>query len=95
MSINNKFNDFNKEVIEYISAKLPGLNAETVQEIAAFIACRVGVFVHDACLDRDDYWMSMFKVRNSMELEKVKTRHQELINRNAEMNAKRREENKI
>lgn len=93
MSINNKFDDFNKEVVKYLYEKLPKEKVSTVQEIAAFIACRAGVFVHDACLDRDQYWQDMLKVRNSMELEKVRCRHQELINRNAELNAKRREGN--
>lgn len=93
MSINNKFDDFNKEVVKYLYEKLPKEKVSTVQEIAAFIACRTGVFVHDACLDRDDYWMSMLKARNSMELEKVKTRYQEIMTRHAEATARRKEGN--
>lgn len=86
MSINSKFDDFNKEVVKYLCEKLPKERISIIQEIAAFVACRSGVFVHDACLDRDQYWADMFKVRNSMELEKVKTRYQELMTRRKEEN---------
>lgn len=78
MSIYSKFNEFNKEVLEYLSKKLPNLDAATAQEIAAFISFRTGTFLYDSINIRDDYWMEQIraKARIDAELDVYKLRLQ-------------------
>lgn len=63
MSIYSKFNEFNKEVLEYLAKKLPKLDAVTVQEIASFVSFRTGTFLYDSIAIRDDYWTELIKAK--------------------------------
>ena len=53
--------DYAQDIVNYLSSKLPGVEAYTLLEIAEFAAMKANNYASDESKKRDEMWMAHLK----------------------------------